>query len=507
MRIFFFISFCLLFSYKISAQKTNPIDASLTYTSFLKADSILQQALKAHGGLEKIKAIKNISLEFKGMRTMINQSRTVDAPWDKEPSVGKVVVDMEHKQVYSFNSSSYPGIGAFAGVFMVKGNEGFHYEPDKNYMGDEIVKLTGDGLQSPWNYSRRWLPPLLLLQMLENKSNLRFLGTIQRNSEKFYLINFTQPKGNVMSVYFDTRRLLLRGYETIRDDGVYGDVSEEGIFEDYQNFKGIILPQKRIDYFNGQIAREINMTLAIDSPIDSDLFAYPVDYVEAKENTNYQRILKIADGVFIDQDMGGVMFVEFDNFVVVLDCPGNFASSYSTIQEIRKTIPNKAIRYIIPSHTHGDHGGGARAYYFIGAILLTTPAHRDFYQNLALIKQHISQDSLALFPQKPIIEIFSGKKIITDGKQTLELYDAGPNAHSREITFAYLPKQKIIWQVDMFFVPGTGTKINKAMPITQEFAKKLKSLKIDHFDFIIDGHNSRLITKKQFEESLRLGGF
>jgi glyoxylase-like metal-dependent hydrolase (beta-lactamase superfamily II) len=480
---------------------------SVTYNSFIKADSIVQLSLKAHGGLEKIKAIKNISLEYEGSRIMINQSRTVEGPWNKEPSAGKVVVDLESNRVYSYSSNSYPGIGAFAGVNVVIGNEGFHYEPEKNYMGDEIMKLTGNGIHSPWNYSKRWLPPLLLLQMYENRNELRYLGSFVKNGEEMYVINFTQPKGYMMSVYFDAKTHYLRGFEAIRDDGVYGDLSDEGVYHDYRDINGIYLPVKRTDYFNNGIARELTLKITIDSQSDSTLFLYPSGYSEAKENHNYQRIIKVDDGVYIDQDMGGIMFVEFDKYVAVFDCPGNFSMSYSTIQEIRKTIPGKEIKYIIPSHTHGDHGGGARAYYFIGATLVTTPGHKKFYESLAEITQTISPDSLSSFPKKPQIETFTGKKVITDGKQTIGLYNAGPNAHSQEITFAYLPIQKIIWQVDMFFVPGTGNGINKAMPVTIEFAKKLKELKIDDFKYIIDGHNSRLITKEQFARSLELGGY
>jgi putative intracellular protease/amidase/glyoxylase-like metal-dependent hydrolase (beta-lactamase superfamily II) len=480
---------------------------SVTFSSFTKADSIIHKALKAHGGLEKIKAIKNITLDYEGMRYMINQSRLAYPPWDNEPSVGKVVVDLEKNKMYSFGSNSFPGIGAFAGVHVVIEKEGFHYDPAKNYMGNEIMKLTGDGIHWPWNYSKRWLPPLLLLQMYENRTQLRYLGSFIKNGLELHVINYIQPKGNMMSVYFDAKTYYLRGFELIRDDGVYGDLSDEGIYDDYKDFNGVVLPVKRIDYFNNVVARELAMNISVDAGIDTSLFAYPVGYVEAKDNPNYQRIIKVGDGVYIDQDMGGVLFVEFDNYVAVLDCPENFSMSWSTIQEIRKTIPGKKIKYVIPSHTHGDHGGGARAYYYIGATLLTTPGHAPFYQSLSNIKQTISPDSLSLSPKEPLIETFTNKKIITDGHQTIELYNAGPNAHSQELTFAYLPKQKIIWQVDMFFVPATGNGINKAMPVTIAFAKKLKDLKIDNFKYIIDGHNSRMITRDQFAASLLMGGY
>lgn len=507
------ICVCLIVFFPVAfvngfAQKnSNPLMAhSATHASFIKADSIVYKSLIAHGGVKKIKELKNITLVYEGVRHMINQSRRAEAPWDKEPSLGKVAVDLENNRMYSFSSNSYPGIGAFTGVNVVINSEGFHYEPEQNYMGNEIMKLSGNGINSPWNYCKRWLPPLLLLQMHENRNELRYTGSTTKNGELFHVVNYTQPKGYMMSVYFDAKTFYLRGFESIYD-GVYGDVSDEGVYSEYRNLNGVMFPMKRTDYYNNQTARELSMRLSVNEGLDTLLFEYPGNYEEAKDNPDYQRILKVGDGVYLDQDMGGIMIAEFDSYIAVFDCPGNFSMSYSTINEIRKKIPGKEIRYIVPSHTHGDHGGGARAYYYIGSTLITTPGHKKFYESLATIRQTVSPDSLLLFPKKPRIETFRDKRIITDGIQTIELYNAGPNTHSEELTFAYLPKQKILWQVDIFFVPGTGNKINKAMPLAIEFAKKLKQLGIADFKYIIDAHNSRLISRDHFAESLRLAGY
>jgi len=97
--------------------------------------------------------------------------------------------------------------------------------------------------------------------------------------------------------------------------------------------------------------------------------------------------------------------------------------------------------------------------------------------------------------------------VITDGTQTVELYNVGPNAHSEELVIAYLPKQKILWQADIFFIPYTGNEVNAAMPITIEFAKKLKVLGISKFDQIIDAHHSRIATIEEFRTTLRKGGY
>jgi glyoxylase-like metal-dependent hydrolase (beta-lactamase superfamily II) len=205
--------------------------------------------------------------------------------------------------------------------------------------------------------------------------------------------------------------------------------------------------------------------------------------------------------------MGGIMIVEFKDFLVVVECPGNFWMSQSTIEAVKKTIPNKPIKYVVPSHTHGDHGGGARAYFYAGTTLLTTAGNVEFYKKLARIKQTIRPDPLFLKPKEPIIETFKGNRIITDGTQTLELYDFGANPHTEELIFAYLPNQKILWQSDIIFNPMTGNGINKAMPIGVEFAKKLKELKITDFTQVVESHHDRVITIEDFRKSLQMAGF
>ena len=64
-----------------------------TWRSYQKAQAILDAGLQALGGIEKIKALKSIAIAYEGRRHMINQSRTPEGPWDKEPSTGKVIID------------------------------------------------------------------------------------------------------------------------------------------------------------------------------------------------------------------------------------------------------------------------------------------------------------------------------------------------------------------------------------------------------------------------------
>src|SRR5688572_15681043 len=78
---------------------------STTFSSYQKARTVLEKAIKAHGGLEKIRALENVTLEYDGLRNMINQSRKPLGPWDKEPSTGRMIYDRKGNRMYADNYS------------------------------------------------------------------------------------------------------------------------------------------------------------------------------------------------------------------------------------------------------------------------------------------------------------------------------------------------------------------------------------------------------------------
>jgi hypothetical protein len=94
------------------------------------------------------------------------------------------------------------------------------------------------------------------------------------------------------------------------------------------------------------------------------------------------------------------------------------------------------------------------------------------------------------------------KRVFSDGTQTLELHDIGPNPHAREMLVAYLPKQRIVFQGDLFFSPFDGQALGFAQESTQHFAAKVREL-----GFGIDklaGVHGKVGSLSQLEQSLEL---
>lgn len=473
--------------------------------SYQKAREVLERSLTAHGGRERIAALENVTLEYEGPRTMVNQSRRALGPWDKEPATGRMVIDQKNDRLFIENYTSYPGIGRFGGAWALKGAEGYHWEPDANHHGSEwIAKLTGADADGPRAFVPRFLPPFALLTAWNNGTSLRYTGAYTKDGRDFDAVTFIQQDRSGLTISIDSRTSLLEGFESIRDDGVHGDVTDFVRFSGYREIAGVMFPTRRTDLSNGEIVRELTYRLQANTSLDPALFELPVSVSAPSDSAPSDRIRKIGEGVYLDTEMGGVMIVEFKDFLVVVECPGDYWMSQSTIDAVTRQIPGKSIRYVIPSHTHGDHGGGARAYYQLQTTVLTTPGNTEFYRRLANIRQTIRPDPQSLHPRTPIIETFSKKRVISDGSQVLELHDVGPNAHSEELTIAYLPRQRLLWQADLVFTPMTGRGLNKAMPITLEFAGKLRSLGLADFHQMVEAHHSRLLSADEFRRMLSL---
>jgi glyoxylase-like metal-dependent hydrolase (beta-lactamase superfamily II) len=175
---------------------------------------------------------------------------------------------------------------------------------------------------------------------------------------------------------------------------------------------------------------------------------------------------KLADGVV---HMGGgshnSLAVEFKDYVVVIEGPLSNQRTNAVVAEVKKTFPNKPIRYVVNTHNHFDHLGGIRGYVAEGATVLTDERNRNFYQRVVLAPQPrtLSPDRLSQRPIAPTapgqltVQGFTDQYTISDGNQTIELHHLEGLNHSDNMLIAYLPKQKILVSADAGGPPPAGS--------------------------------------------------
>src|SRR5215468_4850774 len=172
----------------------------------------------------------------------------------------------------------------------------------------------------------------------------------------------------------------------------------------------------------------------------------------------------------------------------MIEGPLNQQRSLAVIEEVKKTFPNKPIRYLVNTHNHFDHLGGTRTYVAEGATVITDDRNRDFYQQVVLAPQSrtLSPDRLSQFPFAPTgpgtlaLQTFTDRYTISDGQKIIELLHIEGLNHSDNMLVAWLPQEKILVNADLYSPPPEGG--NPPVPVNNNavvFFNNVKRLKLD----------------------------
>ena len=166
-------------------------------------------------------------------------------------------------------------------------------------------------------------------------------------------------------------------------------------------------------------------------------------------------VQKFADGVFFFWTPNARNWaVDFGDHIVVVEGQGSDARSLAAIEEIKKAIPNKPIRYVINTHAHYDHAGGLRTYVAQGATVITHERNKAFFEQVWARPRTVAPDLLAKSPEPATFETVSDKKVITDGSRRLELYHLQNSGHNVATLIAYLPGERLLYYGDGYNPPA-----------------------------------------------------
>ena len=197
---------------------------------------------------------------------------------------------------------------------------------------------------------------------------------------------------------------------------------------------------------------------------------------------------KVADGFwYVGGGTHASMAVEFRDFVTVIEAPLNEDRSLAVIAEVKKLIPNKPIRYLVSTHHHWDHLGGVRAYVAQeGVTIVLQESNHSYYAEVLSVKPWmLKPDRLALAPPEEVAEGYTFEKVgqkyvLTDGTKVMEIYNVQGLGHAQGMLIAYMPKEKIVVEADLFTPPAQGAQLpTMVAPAARTFYNNVQRLKLD----------------------------
>lgn len=436
-----------------------------------EARETLYRALDALGGYDRLRALNSLYFKGKGseFRSADLQGPDPFTPTRTSHEETTVAFPREGRILYEHRTGRHDGSVRWR-RWMYAGEERTIVD-----MQDEFVSQVSRDPAAANERDRiaRTIPHLLLLEALSQSQKLRWLGGQQHSGKLHPAIGLDLSNSKTgLALFFDPETYLLSKSQYMMDFPGRGDTVVEFVYTGYRRDDKLgWAPTGYKIILGGDTYREIEFTeVEADSPkaaaafeISAQMKSYLMPVGEATE---------VATGVYIFLTGGlNPMFVEFKDFVLAVEAPaqhptlervpadaqaGSNQLSETFIQKIKEKIPNKPIRYLAVTHFHSDHAGGARAFLAEGATLLTTPGNKYYFERLARANYTIIPDRYSRQPRPPVIETFSQKRVITDGERSVELINTGESPHVKENVVVYLPKEKILFQGDLFYYSGMG---------------------------------------------------
>jgi glyoxylase-like metal-dependent hydrolase (beta-lactamase superfamily II) len=478
---------------------------TLAERSQASARAVLDRAVAAIGGAEALRTIEVVRLQLDGESWPRLQMTTAMPPFESGRTQETLLLDLKNNRLRLEQQADGSGF-ANHNTIVIKAGEGANYD----HRAHTVTPIpTAQSSQQQFIQYYRRLPQLLLRQALDRTNTLRSLGRDTFEGKPHDVFTFVMPDTQQVAVYVDAVSALVSKYELIFVDPLVGEEASEIMFGDYTRAGNFQVPQTWRTRQASDITLSAKLKVEINPAIDDHSFdAASEGYARLKPqpDTLEEQIERLADGVFVIQNVAGqnqnTLAVAFKDYIVAVEAPGSSAGADEVIARIKAAIPGKPIRYLAMTHHHGDHIGGLRSFIAEGATVITTPGNRDVVAAMAAAPQ---LDRLAKNPRKPeIMPIQRGKRVLTDGSRTLELIDIGPNPHAREMVIAYLPKERVVFQGDLFTVPNNEGPFGPPQATAASFAKQLQALRLG-FDRIAGVHG-RTATSAEFERAMKEGG-
>ncbi|MET0625785.1 MAG: MBL fold metallo-hydrolase [Pyrinomonadaceae bacterium] len=462
LRAALFICLVLFPALPALAQQTAKPSAG-TANSYRRAYETVEAGLKAFGSAEALRAASDVWVKVSGSTWARNQSLKVTQPWDKMTRDETLFADVRRQRFIFENRDPLPGGFVFGGRNVISGGQVFFVNDTDRTVQTINPSNIPNGV---FNFVRR-LPHLLVAHALEQRTpTLRYAGEENFDGRAHRVVSFAAANGATANLFFDAKTNLLSKYEQMVTDSVDGDVVQETIFDGYRAIEGVMVPTRRQTRRGGDLIEDVTYAeVRFNTKPADTAFAKPEGFEELPfpAPPTPIRETKLAEGVYLFESVANALVVEFDTYVLVVEPNVGGRGPKPTINKAREMFPAKPVRYVVVTHYHDDHSGGLRSYIAGDVTVVTTPSNQKFFERTASSTFTLTPDDQTRAPRPVRFEfVTGGKRVFTDGRQTLEVIDIGPGPHAAEMLVAYLPKEKLIFQGDLVNLPNSG----KYMPST-----------------------------------------
>jgi glyoxylase-like metal-dependent hydrolase (beta-lactamase superfamily II) len=411
----------------------------------------LNDAHAALGGKSGIEAARTLTIEGSGVNYNLGQDMKPEAATQTfEVSGYKRQIDLINAR-QRVEQTRTPKFAFFQGpqpqtqIQGLDGEVAFNVNPE-----GAANRLAGLGARD--RHADFYHHPLTLLGAAINPkatiTNVRTVGAVRQ-------ADITTAAGPVITLTIDAAGMPLSASSNAYHANL-GDVVITTTFSDYQEVSGLKLPARMAGKVDDFTTWELQASRQVIGGDAVDLAAPAAAAVAAAAPAAPNVVVTaIGKGVWL---LGGQShhsaLIEFSDHLMLIDAPQSEARTLAVIAKARETVPGKPLTQLVTTHHHFDHTAGLRAAIAEGLTVITQAGNREWVQNMAKRPHTRQPDALAKGPKQVTVEVVDGEREFADPAMTVRLYHVAGNPHSDTMLMAYVPRERVIVQVDAFS-PGS----------------------------------------------------
>jgi glyoxylase-like metal-dependent hydrolase (beta-lactamase superfamily II) len=303
------------------------------------------------------------------------------------------------------------------------------------------------GANTPWAQQvDLWLTPYGFLREAPNHN--ASAASKSMGGKKYTVVTFTAPNKAKFNGYIDAENMLDR-VETWIDTPMLGDTLVEVTYNGYKDFGGVKFPTTIVQKQGGYPTLDLTV-MDVKPNAPANIQGSPAAGPPTPPATSQ----KLAEGVYLILPAYAALAVDFKDYIVVVEGPQSEERANAIINEAKRVIPNKPIKYVVNTHGHFDHSGGLRTFIAEGATIITHQNNKAYFEKIFALPHTLNLDRQATAKKKIMIETMADKKVLTDGNHVIELHRLQGSNHNDGLIVAYLPKEKILVEADAFNPPA-----------------------------------------------------
>jgi glyoxylase-like metal-dependent hydrolase (beta-lactamase superfamily II) len=438
---------------------------------------VVADAATALGGRDKILAIKTITIEGEGTNANLGQDMTMEASGQQFAVSGyRRVIDVMNvrsrtEQTRTPNFAYFQGPQPQKQVFGVADNVAY------NIAANGTATRASNAVARDRTADIHHHPLKIVGAALDPDAKLT--NAHAAGAER--VVDLETKTGLKFTLAIDAQSNLPTRVVTMTDNPNLGDVAIETSFADYQDVSGLKAPTRfstKTDKYTTATLRVTRQAIDESAPDLSVPSAVTAAAPATAATPPSVAVTEVAKGLwYLAGQSHHSVVVEFADHLMLIEAPQNDARTLAVIARARELRPNKPLTQVVNTHHHFDHSGGIRAAIAEGLTVITHQSNVAFLQEAATRQHTIVPDALAKNPKPATVLGVDGEMEIKDEAMTVQLFHIAGNPHGDAMLMAYLPRERILIEVDAFS-PGSAVQPYAANLVENIARRKLKVDKI-----------------------------